>query len=103
MSKQPQMRDIKLGEPVTITLPAYVWVGFVASYTSSPEYNCGHANTVASAAQEAILDPVYLKERIADAERMASQQQSYLSNIIPGFPGPQIPPDLSGFQQGEDQ
>src|SRR5512146_2163413 len=98
MPEFPKMRDLKIGDMVKIDLPAHVWLGFLASYTAAPDYNCAHANTIAGAVQEALVDPLYMKEKRAEAERLATEQQQFMSNMIPGFPGPQIPPDLSGLE-----
>lgn len=104
MSEHVRFRDLKIDEQVSVTLPAHIWLGFIASYSAFSDYNCGYANMIGSAAQEAMLDPVYLRERQAETERQLAQHQHMMSNMIPGFPGPQIPPDLSGLEDtGEDK
>jgi hypothetical protein len=98
--KFPKMQDIKVGEEVTITLPAMVWIGFHASYMSNTGYTCANANTICRAVYEAVVDPLFVKESRAESERQAAQQQEMMSKVMPWIPGPDVPPDLSGLEGG---
>lgn len=95
----PKMREIGIGDMVNVSLPAHTWIGFIASFSACQDYTCSHAAAIAMAAQKALIDPVFLKEREAEMERMAAQHHTMLSNMIPGLPGPQVPPDLSGMEE----
>lgn len=99
-SQFPKMREIPIGQKVTIALPAMVWIGFLASYSSSSDYTCANANTICRAVQEAVVDPLYLKEMRAENERQAAQQQEMMSKVMPWIQGPDVPPDLSGLEGG---
>jgi hypothetical protein len=91
-----RMRTMDLNEPVTLTLPAHVWLGFLASY-SATKWACMYATAIHAEAMEALLDPLWLKEREAARARRHDQEHALMSRIIPGFPAPDIPPDAGGL------
>jgi hypothetical protein len=94
MSKnQPVMRDMKLNDKVSITLPVHVWLGFVAAYATS-NWNCNHASAIASEVADTVLDPVYMNERLAADQYNLDQQQAVLQRLLGQTPD--IPPNMEG-------
>jgi hypothetical protein len=91
------MRETKLNDEVTVTLPAHIWNGFVASYQCAP-WSCQHATAVAQAAQEALIDPVYLREQEAEMQQMHAEHGPL--GFLFGITGqhPQVPPDTRGLE-----
>ena len=91
MPKNPVMRDIKLNDPVSITLPAHIWLGFVAAYATS-DWNCNHANQIATEVSEALLDPLYMNERLAAEQQARDEQQAIFQRFIGQTP--EVPPNM---------
>ena len=89
----PRARDISLTAPVTVTLPAHVWAGFLASYMST-EWVCFYTTTVATAVQEQIMDPLWLKEQDAKRDDDMSQPPAFIARLLGGAP-PDLPPNMT--------
>lgn len=96
MADRKIMRDIGLNDKVSVELPAYVWLGFAASYISS-SFNSPDANEVVTAVQRALLDPLYLKEQEAHHQQQHDQAQSFFNTIVSGNP-PEVPPNMEEQQ-----
>lgn len=90
------MRDLGLNDEVTITLPAHVLRGFLAAYLST-RWESSDATSIMTAIQDALFDPLWAKEQQAEAQRQHDEHQRLISGMIPGFPGPDIPPDAEGI------
>lgn len=90
------MRQLGLNDPVTVTLPAHVWAGFLSAYGSS-EWSNSDTNAIMIEARDALFDPRWLKEREAELQRQHDTQHRIMSGMIPGFPSPDIPPDPEGL------
>lgn len=89
--KYGRMREITLNEPVTITLPAHVWCGFLAAYVAA-KWSCADASVILNEVQNALFDPLWLRERQAEVQRVHDERHRLISGIT-GFPGPMTPPD----------
>lgn len=93
----PLMRKMDLNEPISITMPAHLWVGFLAAY-SITEFSHGAANAIAELAQEALLDPIYLNERLAEQQQLVDQHQQQMHRVF-GTPPPDFPPNAEELQE----
>jgi hypothetical protein len=58
-------RKLDVSEPVTVTLPAHVWIGFISAYLSADDWANCDTSAICSAAQRELLDPIYVNERDA--------------------------------------
>lgn len=88
----PRMRaDMKLNDPVTVTLPAWVWLSFDAAYTAA-RWHCDEASLIAIAIQEQMMDPVFLKEREARHQQEHDRRDAFMDHVI-GRP-PDVPPNM---------
>jgi hypothetical protein len=76
-----------MNDDVTLTFPAHIWQGFYASYLSA-EWNDYYANVVANAAQEEMLDPVYLREREAHIQEQQEHAQAHAAHFLGIGPNP---------------
>lgn len=92
MTERKVMRDLGLNEPVSITLPAYVWLGFSSAYISS-DFNSTDANNLINAIQRSLLDPVFIKEQEAQQQFVQDQHQNMFHQMMTGRP-PEIPPNM---------
>lgn len=93
MPKNPVMRDIKLNDPVSITLPAHIWLGFVAAYATS-DWNCNYANNIATEVSDALLDPIYMNERLAEEQQARDEQSATMQRLMGQIP--EFPPNMEG-------
>ena len=93
--KYPRYRKMDLNDPVTVTLPAGVWVSFSAAYAAS-RWDCSSANMIANAAAEALVDPLYLQECMAAEQQVVTEAQEQLSRFMK-FPYGGIPPTPEGL------
>jgi nitrate reductase cytochrome c-type subunit len=89
------MKDIGLNDPVSVTLPAHVWIGFIAAY-SSCAWNSGHATQVANAAGKEILHPLWINEQEAQRQQQVDEQQAAFNSLFTGQP-PEVPPSMEGL------
>jgi hypothetical protein len=89
----PQFRKMDISDPVTVTLPAHVWVSFWSAYTANPEWNDGAANAIAIAAQEAVVEPAYIQKIKEEHEKIHSRGNSWLSELQNQMPQPQEKPE----------
>ena len=85
MSEEPRFKKMDIAEPVSITLPAYAWVGFFSAYVST-EWTNYYANLISEAAQKEMLDPLYIKEREAAIQEQLDQGHAHLQQFITGQP-----------------
>lgn len=92
MENKKIMRDISLNEPVPVTLPAHVWLGFISAYAST-EWSCEDVSIIAQEAIRQLFDPLYLNEKEAAMQEQHDQQQSVLQAIITGR-RPETPPHM---------
>lgn len=92
MADRKFMRDIGLNEPVSVTLPAHVWLGFAASYISS-DFSSPDANQLVTAVQRELLDPLYIKEQEAQAQAQQDQAHSLFQHLATGVT-PEVPPNM---------
>lgn len=87
-----RFRDLKLGDPVQVTLPTFVWMSFAASYGTC-DWNDPYATQIQQAALEAILDPIYVKEQQAAAQEAHDQAHAQFHHFVTGQP-PEVPPHM---------
>lgn len=95
MTEQKVMRDISLNEPVTITLPAHLWLSAMSGYAEC-EWSSTVMTLLMTRVQEALLDPVYLKEQLAKQQHQQDMQQAAFNQMVTGRP-PEIPPNMEGL------
>ena len=91
MSNDIRFRKMDLNEEVTITLPAHIWAGFIFTYNNA-DWTELCASKIALAAQNAILDPVYLREQEAAAQSQVDMQHAAFMHMT-GQPM-DIPPNI---------
>lgn len=89
----PRPRDVSLNEPVTLTLPAHIWLGFLASYGSS-KWSCAYTSAIMSAVFDQVMDPVWLKEQEARGQEAHDTQRELLNRFLTGR-GPDLPPNMT--------
>jgi hypothetical protein len=88
---------------VSITLPAHIWMGFIYTYHSN-DYTGICEGHISNAVQEAMLDPVYIKESQANSQKLADEQHQSMHQMFSGFSGmmPYIPPDAEGLTEEQE-
>lgn len=86
------VKKILLGEPVSVTLPAHIWVGFFSAYAST-DWNNYCASAIATECQKAVLEPRFIKEQEARAQHNLDMQQGWMQRLISGTP-PEVPPTI---------
>ena len=96
MSNFPVYRKMELGEDLAITMPAAMWLQFVAAYAST-DWQCGAASHIAYQVTRSLLDPVYLSEREAADQAAVDEQQAVMARMF-GMPGPQFPSSPEGLE-----
>lgn len=92
----PRMRSIDLNEPISIEMPAHMWISFISAYSTS-DFSHGAANTLAELAQQALLDPLYLNERLAEQQQLIDRHQEHMHRVF-GTPPPNFPPHTEDMQ-----
>lgn len=85
MPDRKVMRDISLNEKVAVSVPAYVWIGFIAAWRTS-DWNNGEAGAVVEAAQRAMMDPIWIKEQEAAAQEAQDAHNAIFHSITTGRP-----------------
>jgi hypothetical protein len=104
---KPPVRRLRargINEPITVTLPAHVWLSAITTYERA-KWGCPYITTILWEAREVLFDPAYLKELEAEMQRQESQHkhQGLMGLLsLPGFPGDrppsdEAPPDASGI------
>ncbi len=92
MADHPRMKPIELNEPVPITLPAHIWVGFLSAYMST-EWGNSNAGYICEAIEELLMDPVWLKEQQAAFQQHKDRRDAALERLTGGRPD--FPPGMS--------
>ncbi len=92
MADQKVMKDgLGFNDPVAITLPAHVWHAFMAQYATT-EWSSNAAAQICIKVQEELLDPIYVREREAEAQAHHDQHEMVLQRFM-GLP-PDLPPNM---------
>jgi hypothetical protein len=84
------MKDISLNEPITVTVPAHIWLALIAAYNDCDWANDNMSYILGKAIRE-IMDPIYLNEQEAAAQEAQDQQQQFFQSITSHLPGIQLP------------
>jgi len=92
-SRLPRMRDMKLNDPVSVTLPAHIWVGFQSVYMSAEGNGDFFSEAICNASIDQIIDPLYVQERDAATEKRTHEGLRHLADAL-NDRLPDIPPDL---------
>lgn len=92
MAEFPKLKKLGMNEMVSIEMPAHMWLSFLAGYLAS-EWSTGSANTLAEQIQEALLDPLYVKEKQAEMQFLQDQRNAGLQQFFTGQP-PETPPNM---------
>lgn len=85
------MRDINLNDPVSITVPAHVWLMAMSAYAQT-EWTDSSMNQIITKVQEAIIDPLWLNEQMAAHQQEIDRQQGMFHGFMTGQP-PETPPN----------
>jgi hypothetical protein len=96
----PQFRKMDLGESVSIELPALVWLVFLFGYSESDWNNFG-AGKIAYAVQEAMFDPIYLREQAAQAQQQLDAHNAAFHGLFLGQQ-PEMPPNVTDWHPSVD-
>lgn len=89
----PPVRELAFAEPVTITLPAYLWWAFHSWYRSI-EAASWEATIINEAVQEALLEPSFIKAQEAENQARESFGQRIAARFLGESTGPPAaPPD----------
>jgi hypothetical protein len=100
----PHMPGLKLNDEVAVTLKVKTWHAFLAVYNSC-QWSSQYATVLYSEIQEALMDPVYVREQeAAHQQHHAEMQQSgMLGGLFPWMNqgGPQVPPNPEGLEDPE--
>lgn len=96
MKQKKLMKDIGLNDPVTITLPAHHWTGFLSAYASTRWHNTD-ADAIGHSIIEQVFSPLYLKEREAAVQADHDKHQAEVHRFFTGQP-PEMPPHMEGEQ-----
>lgn len=92
MGDLPRYKKMDLSEPVTVTLPAHIWMSFAAAYQST-DWADPYASLIAKTAQEEMLDPIYIRERQAAMQQQRDEHKSIFDAMFTGRP-PEVPPNM---------
>jgi hypothetical protein len=90
-----KFRDIKLGDMVSIEMPAHAWIGFMHWYSAIDEPS-GVANEIWKACQAALVDPVFLRETLAAQQQEIDIHNATVHQIIQGGTA-EITTDMMGI------
>jgi hypothetical protein len=81
-----------MADPVQVTLPAHVWLSFLASYGTA-KWTCNYASAIALEARAAVIDPVWLKESEASHQQQHDTMQSIAARML--GQSPDLPPNMT--------
>lgn len=95
MADQKIMKDLGLNEPIAIIAPAHIWLTAMAGYAEI-EWNSSAMAIILVKVQEALMDPLYLNERLAQHQQQHDVQEAAMRM----FTGqqPDIPPNQEGLE-----
>jgi hypothetical protein len=81
--------DLKMMDPVAVSLPAHMWVSFIAAYYAAPDESDHFTRHVVDAASRSVMDEEYIAARddIAQKQLKAAEQQARNPFGIPGLGG----------------
>jgi len=88
-----KFRKMELNDKVAIELPVHIWLGFLYGYSGSDWSNMC-AGEIASAVQEAVMDPVFLKEQAAKQQEHIDLHNAAFQTMVTGRP-PEMPPNMT--------
>ena len=91
MPDRKMMRDIGLNDPVTIILPAHIWIAAMSAYAEA-EWGNAPMSVVFRKVQETILDPLYMREQEAAHQQQQDYQQDFFQHTTTGQL-PEVPPN----------
>lgn len=83
-------KELSVKADVTVSLPAHVWIGFIAAYNST-RWISPDASAIGYAAMQQMLDPVYIKEQEAEHEQHHDTLKSLSELFGPGRLSPDDP------------
>jgi hypothetical protein len=95
LPEQKIMKDINLNEPITVTVPAHIWLALTAAYNDCDWIN-DNLGYVLEKAMRQIMDPIYVKEQEAAQQEAMDKKQQFFENLsshLPGMPGSEGPDD----------
>lgn len=92
-------RKMDLNDMVPVEVPAHIWIGFLSSYAATG-WTCNATSAIAQAAQETLLDPLFLNERLAEDQAEEHKAQQIRARMFPFLRGPEIPPDAGSLTDG---
>lgn len=95
---QKQFKDLNLNDKVPVEMPVAMILQAIAEY-SNAEWSGPAVSHLMQFLQEAVLDPVFMRERLAEMQAARDQQEEVMKRIAPGlgftgqFPFPEEPPE----------
>jgi hypothetical protein len=92
-NSQKIMRDIGLNDPVTVTLPAHVWMGFIGAYAAT-KWQSSYVDQIGSEVIDQLYDPLHLKEREAAHQEQHDLSRALFRHMTMGQL-PEVPPNMT--------
>lgn len=83
-SEFPRYKPMDVTADVTVTLPAHVWLGFAAAYNVAG-WECSEVTAICLEAQAQMLDPVYLRERMAQLQQHRDLHERMNKQVFGGL------------------
>lgn len=90
MAQQKIMRDINLNDLISIEASAHVWIMAMAGYAEC-DWQSGPMSIIFQRVQEAIFDPIYLNEKLAENQQQHDMQEGFFG-MLTGR-SPEVPPN----------
>lgn len=92
MPEQKIMKDIGLNDPVSVTLPAHVWVGFIGAYKST-KWVSEDTSEIYRKVIDELFNPLFLKEQEAAMQENHDKHMGLFRHIFTGE-SPETPPHM---------
>lgn len=98
MAQQKQFKELGLNDKVPVEIQVSLILQAIAEY-SNTEWSGPAMSQLMHCIQEAVLDPVFLREKLAEMQHVRDQQEAAINRIVPGlgftgqFPFPEEPPE----------
>lgn len=82
--EQKQFKDLGLNDKVPVELQVAVVIQALAEYASS-DWSAPAVSVLMSCLQESVLDPVFLREKLAEMQHARDQQEAVMNKFMPGM------------------
>lgn len=81
---QKQFKDLGLNDRVSVELPVAAILQAISEY-SNTEWSGPAVSQLMQFLQESVLDPVFLREKLAEMQATRDQQEAVINRIVPGM------------------